>query len=116
MIGLMIDKTCTFNASVEYIGKIDGKWIVVPATVGSQAKSPCSRIDRLKEYAGIDIQAMYPAGAPPQADDWTLETFLKAAEACHKAGHAFGFGLGVTADSVVAVGAFFHSFGAVLLA
>src|SRR3546814_15466768 len=58
---------------------------------------------------------MYPAGAPPQADDWTLETFLKAAEACHKAGHAFGVGLGVTSDSVDAVGTFFHSFGAMLV-
>ena len=42
--------------------------------------------------AGIDVQAMYPAGAPPKADDWTLDTFLKAAEACHKGGHPFGIG------------------------
>ena len=24
---------------------------------------------------------MYPAGSPPKADNWTLDTFLKAAEA-----------------------------------
>ena len=58
----------------------------MPATVGSQIKGPCSRIDLMKQHAGIDVQAMYPAGAPPKADDWTLDTFLKAAEACHKAG------------------------------
>ena len=26
----------------------------------------------MKEFAGIDVQAMYPAGAPPKADDWTF--------------------------------------------
>mgnify|MGYP003347424255 CR=1 FL=1 len=48
----------------------------------------------LKQYAGIDIQAMYPAGAAPKADAWTLDAFLKAAEACHKGGKPFGIGLG----------------------
>ena len=33
------------NATVEYLGKIKGKWVGVPATVGSQIKGPCSRID-----------------------------------------------------------------------
>jgi hypothetical protein len=58
----------------------------VPATIGNQIQGPCSRIDLMKQYAGIDVQAMYPAGEPPKADAWTLDTFVKAAEACHKAG------------------------------
>ena len=58
---------------------------------------------------------MYPAGAPPNADNWTLDTFLKAAEACHKAGFPFGIGLGTTEDSVVAAGVIFQCFGAVLV-
>ena len=70
----------------------------MPATVGSQMKGPCSRIDLMKQLAGIDVQAMYPAGAPPKADAWTLDAFLKAAEACQKGGHAFGIGLGTTSD------------------
>jgi ABC-type glycerol-3-phosphate transport system substrate-binding protein len=111
----LIKENGAVNATVEYLGKIDGKWLAVPATVGSQIKGPCSRIDYLKEYAGIDIQAMYPAGAPPKADNWTLDTFLKAAEACHKGGHAFGIGLGTTSDSVDTIGAIFHSFGAVMV-
>ena len=37
-----------------------------------------------------DLLEMYPAGAPPKADKWTLDAFLKAAEACHKAGVPFG--------------------------
>src|ERR1700686_2797912 len=69
----------------------------------------------MKQHAGIDVQAMYPAGAPPKAENWTLDTFLKAAEACQKAGFAFGIGLGTTADSVDTAGAVFHGFGAALV-
>ena len=83
----LIKQNGAVNATVEYLGKIGGKWIGVPATVGSQIKGPCSRIDLMKKHAGIDIQAMYPAGAAPKADDWTFDTFLKAAEACHKGGN-----------------------------
>jgi ABC-type glycerol-3-phosphate transport system substrate-binding protein len=103
------------NGTVEYLGKVGGKWLAVPATVGSQIKGPCSRIDYLKKYAGIDIQAMYPAGAPPKAENWNLDTFIKAAEACHKGGNPFGIGLGTTSDNVDAAGAFFHAFGAMLV-
>jgi ABC-type glycerol-3-phosphate transport system substrate-binding protein len=78
-------------------------------------KGPCSRIDLMKQHAGIDVQALYPAGAPAQADSWTLDALLKAAEACHKAGFPFGIGLGVTSDSVDTAGAVFHAFGAVLV-
>src|SRR5713226_6155367 len=111
----LIKENGAVNATVEYLGRIDGKWLAVPATVGSQIKGPCSRIDYLKEYAGIDIQAMYPAGAPPKADGWNLDTFLKAAEDCNKGGHPFGIGLGTTSDSVDTIGAIFHSFGAVMV-
>src|SRR5215208_777050 len=111
----LIKQTGAVNATVEYLGKVDGKWLAVPATVGSQIKGPCSRIDLMKELAGIDVQAMYPAGAAPKAENWTLDTFLKAAEACHKAGSTFGIGLGQTTDSVDTAGASFQSFGAELV-
>jgi len=103
------------NGTVEYLGKVGGKWLAVPATIGSQIKGPCSRIDYMKQFAGIDVQAMYPAGAPPKADNWTLDTFLKAAEACQKGGKPFGIGVGNTGDSVDTIGAIFHSFGAMLV-
>jgi ABC-type glycerol-3-phosphate transport system substrate-binding protein len=103
------------NATVEYLGKIGGKWLAIPATVGSQIKGPCSRIDYMKQFAGIDVQALYPAGSPPKADDWTLDTFLKAAEACHKGGKPFGIGVGNTGDSADTIGAVFHAFGAELV-
>ncbi len=111
----LIKQNGTVNPTAEYLGKADGHWIAVPATVGSQIKGPCSRIDLMKKHAGIDVQEMYPAGSPPKADNWNLETFMKAAEACHKAGASFGIGLGTTADSVDSAGAIFHSFGAMLV-
>lgn len=111
----LIKQNGAVNGTVEYLGKVGGKWLAVPATIGSQIKGPCSRIDMLKQHAGIDIQAMYPAGGPPKAENWTLDTFMKAAEACHKAGATFGIGLGNTSDSVDTAGAIFHSFGAQLV-
>ncbi len=115
IMGPLIELNGAVNPTVEYLGKSEGHWIAVPATVGSQIKGPCSRIDLMKQHAGIDVQAMYPAGSPPKAADWTLDTFLKAAEACHNAGRAFGIGLGTTADSVDTAGAIFQSFGAALV-
>jgi len=111
----LIKQNGAVNPTVEYLGKVQGHWIAVPATIGSQIKGPCSRIDLMKQHAGIDVQALYPAGAPPKADGWTFDTFLKAAEACHKAGVPFGIGLGSTTDSVDTAGAVFHSFGAELV-
>ncbi len=103
------------NGTVEYLGKLDGKWLAIPATIGSQIKGPCSRIDLLKKHANIDIQEMYPAGAPPKADAWNLDLFMKTAEACFKGGNPFGIGLGTTSDNVDTIGAIFHSFGAVMV-
>ena len=111
----LIKQNGAVNPTVEYLGKSKDHWVAVPATIGSQLQGPCSRIDLMKRYAGIDVQAMYPASAPPKADNWTLDTFFTAAEACHKAGFPFGIGLGTTEDSVVAAGAIFHSFGAMLV-
>lgn len=110
----LIKQNGAVNATVEYLGKLGGKWIAVPATVGSQIKGPCSRIDYMKQLAGIDVQAMYPAGEAPKADTWTFDAFLKAAEACQKGSHPFGIGLGTTADNVDTAGAIFHGFGAML--
>ena len=62
----LIKQNGAVNATVDYLGKINGKWVAVPATVGSQMKGPVSRLDLMKQHAGIDIQAMYPAGRATQ--------------------------------------------------
>lgn len=111
----LVKQNGAVNGTVEYLGKAKDKWLAVPSTVGSQIKGPCSRIDLMKQHAGIDVQAMYPAGEAPKAENWNMETFLKAAEACHKAGVPFGIGLGQTTDSVDTAGAIFQAFGAELV-
>ncbi|TXL69639.1 extracellular solute-binding protein [Vineibacter terrae] len=115
LMGPLIEQNGAVDPTVAYLGKADGHWICVPATVGSQIKGPCSRIDLLKQHASVDIQAIYPAGSPPKAEGWTMDAYLKAAQACHKAGFPFGIGIGGTADSVDSAGAIFSSFGAVLV-
>ena len=111
----LIKQNGAVNGTVEYLGKNKDTWLAVPATIGSQIKGPCSRIDLMKQHAGIDVQALYPAGSAPKADSWTVDAFMKAAEACQKAGFPFGIGLGQTSDSVDTAGAFFQSFGAELV-
>ena len=72
----------------EYLSKIKGAWRALPSSTGTLNLNCCARISLLKQHAGIDIQAMYPAhkSDPKAAADWTYDTFLKAAEACQKAG------------------------------
>jgi ABC-type glycerol-3-phosphate transport system substrate-binding protein len=115
VVEAVIKQNGDVNGTVKYLGKAGDKWLAVPACIGSQIKGPCSRIDLMKKFANIDVQEMYPAGAPPKAENWTTDTFLKAAEACHKGGFPFGIGLGPTSDSVDTVGAFFLAFGAAVV-
>ncbi len=103
--------------AAEYLSKVKGKWVAIPTSSGSQNKPPCARISVMKKEAGLDITKMYPVSdtATPEAENWTYDTFLKAAEACHKAGMPFGIGLSPTADCVDFAGALFSAFGADLV-
>src|SRR3984957_5064337 len=105
------------NKVAEYLAKIKGHWLAIPTSSGTQNKPPCARISVMKEAAGIDVVKMYPAAesSSPAGEDWTYDTFLKAAEACHKANMTFGIGTGTTADSVDFAGALFSAFGADLM-
>src|SRR3982075_999711 len=115
VVEAVIKQNGEVNGTVKYLGKAGDKWLGVPACVGSQIKGPCSRIDLMKKHAGIDVQAMYPAGSPPKADNWTTDTFLKAAEACKKGVTPCGMGRGGTTDSGDSAGAFFQAFGGQLV-
>ena len=113
----VLERNGPIDPSVEYLGKWKGQWVAVPMTRGSLLMSVCSRYDLMKQHAGIDLQAMYPAGkdASPEADQWTWENLLLAAEKLQKAGFAFGIPLGTTTDSVLWTGGMFKAFGADLL-
>jgi ABC-type glycerol-3-phosphate transport system substrate-binding protein len=114
----LIQKYGKVASAVEYLGKQQGHWIAVPATVGTQSKPPCARIDLFKQHVGIDLTQMYPAGGTPNkelADKWTWDLFLQAAEKSFKAGVPFGMPLGQTTDATDWVGAVFASHGAELV-
>lgn len=98
----------------EYLFMVKKQWLSVPCSAGYQNKGPCGRISVLKQVAGLDVVKMYPpsADATAEADNWTYDTMLKAAEACKKANMTFGIGLGTTPDSVDTAGAMFAAFGA----
>lgn len=110
----LTDKYGPVTKAANYLYNIKGHWRAVPCSAGNQNKGPCGRISVLKDVAGVDIVKMYPpsADATPEADKWTYDAMLKAAEACKKANMTFGIGLGTTADSVDTAGSMFAAFGA----
>jgi ABC-type glycerol-3-phosphate transport system substrate-binding protein len=108
-------KNGAVNDVCTYLAKVQGHWAAVPTSTGTQTKPACARISVFKKELDLDLQAMYPVKPEHTAlsDMWTYQTtFLKAAEACHKAGMTFGLGLGNTTDSVDWAGALFSAFGA----
>ncbi|NBQ74559.1 MAG: extracellular solute-binding protein [Acetobacteraceae bacterium] len=114
VMGRLTQKYGAVNAAAEYLGKVKGKWVAIPAVSGTQMKPACVRFDLLKQHAGIDIREMWPAENKPGpgADRWNWDTFLMAAEKCHAAGVPFGLPMGSFTDAVDATGAIFASFGA----
>jgi len=77
-----LSSTAIHSQGWEHLGKVDGKWLAVPATVGSQIKGPCSRIDLMKKFAGIDVQEMYPAGSPAKADNCPATRSTRPSRGC----------------------------------
>jgi len=105
-------------AGTEYVGKPNGHWVAVPTGVRTTSLPSCGRIDMLKEYAGLDVTKMYPAGMPADkelSDKWTWDYFLTVAEKCHKAGHPFGLAISQCSDAVNWVGSVFAAYGAQLV-
>lgn len=117
VMGRLIAKYGAVNAASEYLAKIEGKWLGVPQTTGSQFKGGAARIDLMKQHAGIDVQAMYPAENKlgPGADQWTYEAFLTAADKCNKAGFPFALPAGTFSDATDWIGAMFRAFDAHLV-
>jgi ABC-type glycerol-3-phosphate transport system substrate-binding protein len=117
VMGRLSSKYGAVTPAAEYLAKRNGKWIAVPAVSGTQMKPALGRIDLLKQHAGLDVLAMWPAEdrAGPGADAWNWDAFLVAAEKCHAAGVPFGLPMGTLSDAVDWVGALFTSFGASML-
>jgi hypothetical protein len=106
-----------YSPIAKYLASSRGQWKAVPSSTGNLNLTCCGRISMLKNFAGIDIVNMYPAAKsePQAAQDWNYDTFLQAAEACHKAGYPFALGVGQTYDSVNNTGIIYSAFGAELV-
>jgi ABC-type glycerol-3-phosphate transport system substrate-binding protein len=115
IIKSVVARNGPIDPAVEYLGRYEGRWAAVPMTRGTLLLGCCSRFDLMKEHGGVDVQALYPAGKPPNDAAWTWDAFMAAAEKCHKAGFAFGLPLGSTTDTNQWVGALFLAFGAELM-
>ena len=118
VMGPLIKQYGPVAKAVEYLGKVDGKWMGVPVAWGTASLPICARISMLKKDAGEDVTEWYPAREErtPGAAAWTYEMQLKLAEACHKAGHTFALGCGSNStDANQTWGATFGAFGAHLM-
>jgi hypothetical protein len=118
VVGALAKKSGAPNGTVEFLAKLDGHWLAVPTTVGSQVKPCCSRLDLYKQHAGIDLQKIFPATDKRDktlTDTWSWDTYLTSAEKVAKAGFPVGNPLGQTSDAVDWVGALFRAYGVVLV-
>jgi ABC-type glycerol-3-phosphate transport system substrate-binding protein len=118
VMAALIAENGKVDASAEYLGKHEGRWVGVPGTWGN-SNFPCvARIDLMKQHCGIDLTKMYPADGPADpalADAWTYDAFLKAAEQCFKAGVPFGMPMSDCTDASNWIGAMFAAYGAELV-
>ncbi|GAA0586372.1 extracellular solute-binding protein [Craurococcus roseus] len=117
VMGRLVQQHGPANPTAEYLAKGEGGWRAVPATSGTQYKGSAARMDLMRQHAGIDVQAMYPAEPRlgPDADQWTWETFLTAARKCNAAGVPFALPAGTFTDATDWIGAMFRCFGADLV-
>ncbi|MGQ4809392.1 hypothetical protein NKDENANG_02809 [Candidatus Entotheonellaceae bacterium PAL068K] len=107
-----------FSSDAEYIGKIEGTWRSVPGPIGSHTYPMVSRLDYFKQYAGVDLKQIFPAG--PNRDkalveSWNYDNFLTYCQKLHEAGHAFGNQIGPTSDSQDWLGPLFMSYGSMMV-
>jgi ABC-type glycerol-3-phosphate transport system substrate-binding protein len=117
VVGRLVAQYGPINPAAEYLGKVQGKWVAVPAVSGTQMKPSCARIDYFRQHVGFDPREMWPAEDRRgwTAENWTWDSFLVAAEKCHAAGVPFGLPMGSLSDAVDWVGALFSSYGANML-
>lgn len=100
-----------------YLFKHDGVWRALPSPAGGNHSYPMvSRLDYFKQYAGIDLQKVFPASKNRDkalVEAWNYDNFLKYAEKLHAAGYSFGNPIGPTSDSQDWLCPLFVSFGSI---
>jgi ABC-type glycerol-3-phosphate transport system substrate-binding protein len=116
VMGGLIKQYGAIDPVSQYLGKVNGHWMGLPTSVGSQYKPSCARISYFKT-AGYDVRQWYPnaPGNAKTAEPWTWDLLLKLAPEAKKAGLNFGLGLGQTTDSVDFTGSLLRAYGGALV-
>jgi hypothetical protein len=106
-----------FAENASYLGQHDGTWRAVAAPCGSHSYPMVSRLDLWQEHAGIDLQAMFPAGSrdPASAEGWTYQAFLEGCKQLHAAGYPFGNPISPASDSEMWLAPLLLAFGSQLM-
>ncbi len=108
-----------FDETASFLARLDGNWKGLPAPSGSHGFPMVSRLDLMKELAGVDLRQVFPADRskrkPDSVDSWTWEVFLAHAEKLHRAGRPFAGATGAGSDAQNWLAPLFLSFGSVLV-
>ena len=114
IVGEMEKKYGPYTETASYLARFNGSWRGIVAPTGSQTFPMVSRLDYWKQYTGVDLKALFPAGSRDQAkidQEWTYEKFLGYSQKLQAAGHEIGNPIGQTNDSQVWLGPLFLAFG-----
>jgi Bacterial extracellular solute-binding protein len=106
-----------FAENAGYLARQDGTWRAVAAPCGSSSYPMASRLDLWKQHAGIDLQAMFPAGArdPDKVKGWTYQALLEGCKKLHAAGYPFGNAVSEWSDSAMWLAPLLLAFGSQLM-
>lgn len=108
-----------FDETASFLARIDGNWKGLPATAGSHGFPMVSRLDLMKEHAGLEMQQIFPPDRGARKRDlveaWTWEVFLVHAEALRKADRPFASAIAPGTDAQNWLAPLFLSFGSILV-
>lgn len=106
-----------FDEVGTYLSYVDGTWITLPSPTGSHSYPMVSRIDLLREHAGIDVVGLFPADMrkrdKKKIDGFNYDVFLKACKKLAQVGFMFGNPISECSDANDWLCPLFLSFGSV---
>jgi Bacterial extracellular solute-binding protein len=117
LVEALIAEYGPFAENASYLAQHDGTWRAVAAPGGSHSYPMVSRLDLWQEHAGIDLQAMFPAGQRDRAAAaaWTYQAFLEGCKKLHAAGYPFGNPISPASDSEMWLAPLMLAFGSQLM-